>query len=98
MRDVCVELGLSVLIEDTWGGDLCSAAVAALAGSTPARALWAASFMNDWTLEHVAGYQPRSADGRGPVPRAPGLGIEVDEDQLGERLFEVHAGATLARP
>ena len=35
MRDVCVELGLSVLIEDTWGGDLCSAAVAALAGSTP---------------------------------------------------------------
>ena len=98
MRDVCVELGLSVLIEDTWGGDLCSAAVAALAGSTPARALWAASFMNDWTLEHVAGYQPRSADGRGPVPAAPGLGIEVDEDQLGERLFEVHAGATLARP
>jgi len=43
--------------------------------------------MNDWTLEHVAGYQPRSAGGWGPVPEGPGLGIEVDEDQLGERLF-----------
>jgi L-alanine-DL-glutamate epimerase-like enolase superfamily enzyme len=47
--------------------------------------------MNDWTLEHVAGYQPRSAGGWGPVPEGPGLGIEVDEDQLGERLFEALA-------
>ena len=34
-----------------------------------------ASFMNDWTLDHIAGYEPRSADGRGPAPDAPGLGI-----------------------
>ena len=71
MRDVCVELGVDLLIEDTWGGDLCSAAVAALAGSTSPSALWAASFMNDWTLEHLAGYQPRSAGGWGPVPMGP---------------------------
>jgi L-alanine-DL-glutamate epimerase-like enolase superfamily enzyme len=89
MRDVCVELGVGLLIEDTWGGDLCSAAVAALAGSTAPSALWAASFMNDWTLEHLAGYQPRSTGGWGPIPDGPGLGIEVDEDQLGELLFEV---------
>ncbi|MGA2805884.1 MAG: mandelate racemase/muconate lactonizing enzyme family protein [Acidimicrobiales bacterium] len=91
IRDVCVELGVALLIEDTWGGDLCSAAVAALAGSTSPSALWAASFMNDWTLEHLAGYQPRSAGGWGPIPDGPGLGIEVDEDQLGELLFEAHA-------
>ena len=91
IRDVCVELGIALLVEDTWGGDLCSAAVAALAGSTAPSALWAASFMNDWTLEHLAGYQPRSAGGWGPVPDGPGLGIEVDEGQLGELLFEEHA-------
>ena len=90
MRDVCVELGVDLLIEDTWGGDLCSAAVAALAGSTSPSVLWAASFMNDWTLEHLAGYQPRSAGGWGPIPDGPGLGIEVDEDQLGELLFAAH--------
>lgn len=92
MRDVCVELGLALLVEDTWGGDLCSAAVAGLAGSTSTSALWAASFMNDWALEHIAGYQPRSANGRGPVPEGPGLGVDVDEDQLGECLFEARAG------
>ena len=83
MRDVCVELGLSLLIEDTWGGDLCSAAVAALAGSTPASALWAASFMNDWTLEHVAGYQPRSAGGWGPSPRPPAWASRSMRNALG---------------
>jgi cis-L-3-hydroxyproline dehydratase len=91
MRDLCVELGLALTVEDTWGGDLCSAAVAHLAGSTEPSVLYAASFMNDWTLEHVAGYQPRSADGWGPVPEAPGLGIDVDESELGECLYEVVA-------
>ena len=67
------------------------AAVAALAGSTFSFGFVGGVFMNDWTLEHVAGYQPRSAEGSGPVPDAPGLGIEVDEDQLGELLFEAHA-------
>jgi L-alanine-DL-glutamate epimerase-like enolase superfamily enzyme len=53
----------------------------------PPDALFAVSFMNDWTLEHVAGYQPRSADGRGPVPDGPGLGIDVDVRMLGAPLF-----------
>lgn len=89
LRDLCAELGLCVTIEDTWGGDLCTASVAHLAASTPRHALYAASFMNDWTLEHVAGYQPRSAGGYGLVPDGPGLGVEVDEKALGEPLFVV---------
>ena len=92
LRDMCVELGIALTVEDTWGGDLTTAAVAHLAGSTAPGALYAASFMNDWTLEHVAGYQPRAAEGRGPVPEAPGLGVEVDEDRLGEPLFALDAG------
>ena len=31
-----------------------------------------ASFMNDWTLDHVAGYQPRSRTAAGPRRPAPG--------------------------
>ena len=91
IRDLCASW-IALTVEDTWGGDLCSAAVAHLAGSTPPSVLYAASFMNDWTLEHLAGYEPRSANGRGPVPPAPGLGIEVDEDLLGECLFQVGTG------
>ena len=41
-----------------------------------------AIFMNDWTLDHIAGYEPRSAGGRGRAPSGPGLGITVDESAL----------------
>jgi L-alanine-DL-glutamate epimerase-like enolase superfamily enzyme len=89
MRDLAVELGLRLTIEDTWGGDLTTAAVSHLAASTPEDAFFAASFMNDWTLEHVAGYEPRSEAGWGSAPGGPGLGVTVDEAALGEpvRVF-----------
>jgi L-alanine-DL-glutamate epimerase-like enolase superfamily enzyme len=87
MRDSAVELGLTLTIEDSWGGDLVTAAVSHLAAGVPSGSLFAASYMNDWTLEHIAGYQPRSSGGFGPVPDEPGLGIEVDVDRLGPALF-----------
>ena len=87
MRDTAVELGLRLMIEDTWGGDIVSASTAHLAAGVPTDALFAVSFMNDWTREHVAGYQPRSRAGIGPVPSGPGLGIDVDVSMLGEPLF-----------
>lgn len=89
MRDVAVELGLRLTIEDTWGGDLTTAAVSHLAAGVPRIALFAASFMNDWTKEHIAGYEPRSHAGLGPVPEGPGLGVEIDENQLGTPVFTV---------
>ncbi len=87
MRDAAVDLGLTLTIEDSWGGDIVTAAVGHLAAGVPPAQLFAASYMNDWTVEHVAGYQPRSRDGRGPVPLDPGLGVEVDIDRLGPPLF-----------
>lgn len=84
MRDVGQRLGLMVNVEDSWGGDLSTAAVSHLAASTDARTLEMVSFMNDWTNEHVAGYQPRSQNGVGSAPSAPGLGVSVDVDALGK--------------
>jgi cis-L-3-hydroxyproline dehydratase len=89
IRDLADELGLRLTIEDTWGGDIVTAAVSHLAGSTSPGALFTVSFMNDWTLEHVAGYQPRSERGIGRTPTGPGLGVEVDLELLGEPLFTV---------
>ncbi len=86
IRDLAEELGLRLTIEDTWGGDLTTAAVSHLAATSAPEALFAASFMNEWTLEHVAGDAPRSRRGRGSAPAGPGLGVEVDEGALGEPL------------
>jgi L-alanine-DL-glutamate epimerase-like enolase superfamily enzyme len=89
MRDLAASLGVALTIEDTWGGDVTTAAVAHLAASVPPRSLFTVSFFNDWTAEHVAGYAPRSVDGQGSAPVGPGLGIEVDASMLGEPLFSV---------
>ena len=87
IRDLADTLGLRVTLEDTWGGDLVTAAVSHLAASTKADQLLTVSFMNDWNLEHIAGYQPRSRDGVGSAPSGPGLGVEVDPALLGEPLL-----------
>jgi L-alanine-DL-glutamate epimerase-like enolase superfamily enzyme len=84
LRDVGEQLGLTVNVEDSWGGDLTTAAVSHLAASTSPDCLVMVSFMNDWTNEHVAGHEPRSVDGFGAAPSAPGLGVAVDAEALGE--------------
>src|SRR5215213_11857824 len=89
MRDTAVALGIRLMIEDSWGGDIVSATTAHLAAGVPPEALFAVSFMNDWTNEHVAGYQPRSQGGIGRVPDGPGLGIEVDVSMLGDPIWSV---------
>jgi L-alanine-DL-glutamate epimerase-like enolase superfamily enzyme len=91
MRDHACELAMRVSLEDTWGGDLTTAAVSHLAASTPPEHLLLVSFMNDWTNEHLAGYLPRSGGGRGSAPSGAGLGVEVDLSQLDEPLFSVNA-------
>jgi len=87
IRDLTDALGLRVTLEDTWGGDLVTAAVSHLAASTKADQLLTVSFMNDWNLEHIAGYQPRSKGGVGSAPSDPGLGVEVDLALLGKPLL-----------
>jgi L-alanine-DL-glutamate epimerase-like enolase superfamily enzyme len=87
LRDVAEGLGLAMTIEDTWGGDVVTASVAHLAATVRPDALFTVSFMNDWTVEHVAGYAPRSENGTGSAPTGPGLGIDVDAEALGDPLF-----------
>jgi cis-L-3-hydroxyproline dehydratase len=91
MRDLMQELNLMVSIEDMWGGDIITAAVSHIAASTRPESLLMTSFFNDWTDGHVAGYQPRSVNGRGSAPTGPGLGITVDAAALGAPLFSQRA-------
>ena len=87
LRDLAEGLGLALTVEDTWGGDLVTASVAHLAATVRPDALFTVSFMNDWTVEHIAGGRPRSQGGVGSAPTEPGLGVEVAVEALGEPLF-----------
>jgi L-alanine-DL-glutamate epimerase-like enolase superfamily enzyme len=87
LRDLAQSLGVALTIEDTWGGDVATAAVSHLAASTRPDALFSVSFLNDAVTEHIAGFQPRAQGGHGSAPDGPGLGIEVDAAALGAPLM-----------
>ncbi|MFC3174013.1 mandelate racemase/muconate lactonizing enzyme family protein [Novosphingobium bradum] len=88
-RDLVQDLNMAVSVEDMWGGDIITAATSHIAATTRPESLLMTPFFNDWTDGHTAGYSPRSQNGFGSAPTAPGLGIEVDAGYLGQPEFVV---------
>lgn len=88
-RDLLQDLNMAVSVEDMWGGDIITAATSHIAATTRPESLLMTPFFNDWTDGHLANYSPRSENGFGSAPKAPGLGIEVDIKRLGKPLFSV---------
>lgn len=84
MRNAAQNLGMHFCIEDIWGGDLSAAAASHVAASAQPGNLLHTSFFNDWTEEHIAGYQPRVKNGRGAAPEGAGLGVSIDMRAIGE--------------
>ena len=89
IRDLCVGLGVPMILEDTWGGDIVTAAIAHLAHSTPEEFRFAATDFNSYVTRSIATGAPRRLEGRMTSPDAPGLGIEPRPDVLGEPVFRV---------
>ena len=90
IRDVAVEAGLAMIIEDTWGGDIVTAAIAHLAQSTPAEFLFAATDFNSYGTKDIAkGAPKRDKDGFMTAADRPGLGVELIREALGEPVLSV---------
>ena len=83
-RDLCVSLGIAMTIEDSWGGDITTAAIAHLAHSTPPEFLFTATDFNSYVTVSTAEGAPRRSNGRMAAPTAPGLGITPKLDVLGQ--------------
>lgn len=88
-RDLCVTLGLAVTIEDTWGGDIATAAIAHLAHSTSPRHLFTATDFNSYVTVSTAEGAPRRDGGRMAAPTGPGLGIRPRMDVFGAPVAEL---------
>jgi len=76
IRDLCVSLGIALTIEDTWGGDITTAAIAHLAHSTPPAYLFTSTDFNSYLTVSNAEGAPQRKDGWLAAGCAPGLGIE----------------------
>jgi cis-L-3-hydroxyproline dehydratase len=89
VRDLCVAMGVAMTIEDSWGGDIATAAIAHLAHSTPAAFRFTATDFNSYVTVSIAEGAPRRESGRMAASTAPGLGIQPRFDRLGAPVVEV---------
>ena len=84
IRDLCVQLGIAMTIEDSWGGEIATAAIAHLAQSTPAEFHFQSSAFHDYHPVCLADGAPRVEGGVMYASDAPGLGVTPDMAVLGE--------------
>jgi len=89
-RDLCVSLGVAMTIEDTWGGDIVTAAIAHLAQSTPEQFRFTATDFNSYVTVSLAEGAPRRVNGRMAAPTGPGLGIKPRAEVLGKPVIDIH--------
>jgi L-alanine-DL-glutamate epimerase-like enolase superfamily enzyme len=88
-RDLCVAMGIAMTLEDSWGGDITTAAIAHLAHSTPEPYRFTATDFNSYVTVSTATGAPQRENGRLRAAEAPGLGITPRNDVLGTPVLEI---------
>jgi L-alanine-DL-glutamate epimerase-like enolase superfamily enzyme len=90
-RDLCVALGISMVIEDTWGSDVTTAALLHLAVASPADSVLNVCDLSGYVAPRLDPEGPaRREDGRIAPPEGPGLGLAIRPEVLGDPVA-VHA-------
>jgi len=88
-RDLCVAMGIAMTLEDSWGGDITTAAIAHLAHSTPEEYRFTSTDFNSYVTLSTATGAPERKHGYMEASQAPGLGIAPRMEVIGKRVVEV---------
>ena len=88
-RDLCVRLGIAMTVEDSWGGDIVTAAISHLAHSTPTEMLFSSTDFNSYVTVSIADGAPQRENGRLKASTEPGLGVTPKMDVLGEPVLDI---------
>ena len=83
VRDYLVENRIPVVAEDTWGGEITTAAVAHFAASTPEDYLINSTDLMHYNTRSTGIDGPTTANGRLYATDTPGLGVTADFGNLG---------------
>ena len=89
VRDLCVSMGIAMTLEDSWGGDITTAAIAHLAHSTPEEYRFTSTDFNSYVTVSTADGAPKRINGFMEASRTSGLGIVPKHHVLGPRVVEV---------
>ncbi len=83
MRDHFIDHRIPVVSEDSWGGEITTAAIAHLAASTPKEFLVNSTDLHNYNIGHTGKPGPHTQDGKLYAADTPGLGVKPDFDSLG---------------
>ena len=87
VRDYLVENRIPVISEDSWGGEIATAAVAHFAASTPEDYLINSTDLMNYNTTSTGIGGPIVSGGKLYATDTPGLGVTPDFDALGTRVF-----------
>jgi len=88
-RDLCVDLGIALTVEDSWGGDVVTAAIAHLAHGVPPELLFTSTDFNSYVTVSTAEGSPQRDNGRMSASKEPGLGVKLRDEVIGDPVFVV---------
>ena len=91
VRDFLVDNRIPVVSEDTWGGEITTAAVAHFAASTPEEYLVNSTDLMNYNTASTGIGGAFAKDGKLYAPDTPGLGVEPDFAALGDPVFDTAA-------
>ncbi|MER9939217.1 enolase C-terminal domain-like protein [Mesorhizobium sp. M0088] len=83
MRDMLIDNRMPVVSEDSWGGEITTAAVAHFAASTPNEFLINTTDLHNYNNERTGTPGPLTSEGKMFASDAPGLGVEPHLESLG---------------
>jgi cis-L-3-hydroxyproline dehydratase len=89
VRDMCVSLGIGLTIEDSWGGDIVTAAISHLAHSTPEENRFSSTDFNSYGTVDFADGAPQRVNGKMQASSEAGLGVRPMMNVLGSPALEV---------
>jgi L-alanine-DL-glutamate epimerase-like enolase superfamily enzyme len=89
LRDLCLSMGIAMTLEDSWGSDIVTAAIAHLAQSTPPEFLFSTTDFNSYVTVCTAIGAPQRVNGRMAASQKPGLGLTPKMNVLGKPVVEI---------
>jgi len=89
-RDLCVQLGTKMCIEDTWGSDITTATALHLGTSTPSKLLLNVCDLSSYVTPRLDQNGPTRDDGFIRVNDQPGHGVTPDISILGEPILSLN--------
>ena len=87
-RDLCIELGIIMTVEDSWGGEIATAAIAHLAHTLPREFHFQSSAFHEYSDLEIAEGGPSIEQGWMRASNRVGLGVEPKMEVLGEPVFQ----------